>query len=151
MPAEPTKKHLTIAWIGVAIFAIIVGISSSIPVVSDLTIKLFARCWGYGVAFLISYLFFWYIVFRKCPKVKKKILLSISGVIIVIIGYIYTPIIVNNIVNSSGTVHMKEDVLYIHPQTDANDFNPDSLFDGSKNDPNLKPDTEVILIKRANN
>ena len=47
------------------------------------------------------------------------------------------------------TVHMKEDVLYLQPVPKVpsapivheNIWNPDSIFDGSKNDPNLKQDT----------
>jgi hypothetical protein len=39
----------------------------------------------------------------------------------------------------TGVVKMKEDVMYIHPKSTLT--NPDDIYDGSENDPNLKQDT----------
>jgi hypothetical protein len=39
-----------------------------------------------------------------------------------------------------SVIHMKEDVLYIHPKSKI-DKDPNDIYDGSKNDPNLKQDT----------
>jgi amino acid permease len=142
---EPSKRTLTIAWIVVGILVITLGVCTSIPNIREFVIARIAACLEYGSILLAVFFFFWCAIFGRCKNRKKKILLTILGVALVIAGYFYVPKGLTIVMDRfSGVVHMKEDVLYVHPAPKPQEpavWNADSIYDGGKNDPNLKRDT----------
>lgn len=80
---------------------------------------------------VITYHFFK--VFFEKHKRRKLICYSLTTLALIIGITIYT--LVNR---PTKVVRMKEDVLYIRPKSEVQ---PNDIYDGSVNDPNLKQDT----------
>ena len=67
-----------------------------------------------------------------CKKTSHKCILTAIIITLSIFGYLKYK-------EGPSVVQMKEDVLYIHPKSQT--LSNDEVYDGSKNDPNLKQDT----------
>ena len=130
-----------IKWILTGLFVVITGIA-----LNSFILRILVRYGLYMLVFLaialLNYYFFYDAILQKCKVCRK--LKSLIGACIIssvcILGYVLT---------HPTTVQMKENVLYVHPVDKFQKTN-DEIFDGSKNDPNLKPDTtdsKIQIIK----
>lgn len=81
---------------------------------------------------LIIYFFFYDAILQKCKVCRKLKSLICACIISALCIFIYS-----EIHKPPSIIRMKEDVLYIHPKSELQK-DPNDIYDGSKNDPNLK-------------
>ena len=131
-------NKIWIKWIIVLIFVGIIGYASFSIDIKAVIMHYCAGTFEFLGAFLLLYFFIYYVIYQYAKKTKttKKILSLIWSLVIVL--FIFGIISLYNYIKDRP-VYMKEDVLYVRPKNKIND----ELYNGSKDDPNIKEDTII--------
>ena len=131
-------------WICVLIFVAIIGLCTYSTFILSILMKYALKIISLLGVTLIVYFFFSDVIFQKCKKCKKLKCFLCSCLIAIICIFSYV-----QIHKPPTHIQMKEDIVYKHPKSpiDTNIYNPDKIFDGSKNDPNLKDDEGTVKMK----
>ena len=124
-----------IKWILAGLFVIITGIA-----LNSFILRILVRYGLYIFVFLaislLFYYFFYDAILQKCKVCRKLKSFIFATILTAFCIFIYI-----KIKEPPDNVKMKENVLYIHPKSQVHQTNPNDIYDGSKNDPNLKRDT----------
>jgi hypothetical protein len=131
-----------IKWIATLLFAAAIGYAS-FSVLAKTILEYTAASYLFLVAFLGIFLFFYCVISQNWKKTRTKTTKAIFSLLwsFGFATFIFVTIAFGTYLKNRP-VHMKEDVLYVHPKPKVAPA-PEikEVFDGSKNDPNVKEDT----------